>query len=203
MQHLLIGFFIALTSISAYAQERTSYKFPKGAINVVVMQDPDCPIQILEPFNVTGRPTGAISLDYTIRNVSLREIESFEIEEVNWAGSLGKLFRVEMLQGRTLGPNKEMSALDDREKSMLGDYSAELAKEYGINPTLNRFWIVTVVKVRYSDGTTYDGTSRFKRLTEFIDALKVDKNLSPEQVLSTETRLKTFLVEMKESNRFP
>ena len=194
MQYILFLAILLFARAPIFTQETRGFEIPQSYIRVLVMTDPKCPLQISGPFKVIGYRNGGLRLGYSLRNASNSNIETFEIEEVNWAGSSGYNIPAVVNSGRTFKPGLEVSSLEDVNETELGAFDAEFVRTSRFSAVQNRFWIVTVLKVTLSDGTKYDASERLHRLTKFLDEFEVDIRIPKVQLRRSERRLKEFLI---------
>ena len=86
-----------------------------------------------------------------------------------------------------------ISTMFEEEIPRLVPYSKTLGKESGLSNTSNRIWIVMVVKVELSDGTTYDASKNFDRLKKFIDGSELREARTPDELDVAEKKLRAFV----------
>ena len=174
-------------------QEKTGFEVPSEVVTILTVPDSECPLRLTGPFSVIGYPSGGLLLGYTIQNRSKANIESFTTEHLSWFGNRGYTSPAEVREDWLFAPSLQYSTLVNIDKKRLVAYEPKVARDSGIANPSNKIWLVMVVKVKLSDGTIYDTSKDFERLTKFIDELDLNATMSLEELNNAECKLRQFV----------
>jgi len=197
-----ISLLVGLTSNGVAQKKPTGFLVPDKYITVLLVPDPQSPLQISGPIKVIRTDKGLL-LCYTIQNVSNTNIKNFVIKETNWFGSEGDTVPFDKNHNQPFVPWGSESRLPPEED--IDDAPLELlkAQQWGIAPTRNRVFIAMVVKVKFSDGTTYDVSKKYGELRKFLDGLELvglSTNDENGEQVAKEEKLRSFVSDLMTSN---
>jgi hypothetical protein len=133
-----------------------------------------------------------VRIDYTLQNVSTADITSIHFEETNWFGSSGYSGGGPIMEGMRFFPLMSYSTFNDPyvPASLLDDVSAKKVRFTNLS---NKFWLAMVVKVKLSDGRTYDATKKFKELEAFLRSQEIDIKTPELEQKAVEKRLREYV----------
>jgi hypothetical protein len=173
MLHCVIGFFILVLPISATSfQNGSDGEIPKCVVApadqalVAVASQPDSPLvfENVKALACYGRH-GITS--YQLRNRGTKPIKSFTIagwssEATGFKWGWGASTPEEMLMPGQLAPIKEKPI-------EIVPLTVETRRELNLNGSLEGVMILMVVKVEFTDGTSYTAESASKALENYFE----------------------------------
>jgi hypothetical protein len=199
--HLVL---LLLLSVSVFwpewtvAQENSQYfEVPLKYVNFLLLNDGNSPIQLSKPF-VLSDDKGYLEHFYTISNRANSSVKSLRIEEFDAFVNPSYSAQPYLKEGFTLEPYESLSMFDEARMNIV-QLGEKRAREFGFSEDKKRIWIVLVTKVELYDGTTYDATSRFSAIKEFIDQIQRSEDLldddAPRPFREKERKLQKFIVD--------
>ena len=190
-----ISLLILAFSLLAFAQGQAKrYEIKPQLTSVLLVRDPNCPLQLLEPSPVFGYETGAVVAEYTLQNISGADVESFEQYQINWLNSEGRTARFDVRRENqwVLAPMMTFSSLGDSKPFDLLEVNKRTADRLGFSRLHNRILILMIVKVKLADGKIYDASNHLKELEKFLDAIDFD-GATREEVEIHQQRVRDFV----------
>jgi hypothetical protein len=185
--------FVVLLSLclaaNLYGQtEVEAFDVPASTISVVVVNDPKSPLSFFGPVQTIGYPNGGLEFRYALKNDSDARIESYEIEQLNWFGSRGYAQSGEVNRVFPFEPRTIYSLLG--EPKATSPFDLAMANKAGFTHASNRLWILMVVKVTLSDGSVYDVSHRYKKLSDHIMKLGPDDEIDGAALNNREAQIR-------------
>lgn len=190
---LFIGFQGCLILYVAAQSKDFRVEVPSAYTSLIFLDDPGCPLKLGGTPRVIAYPNGAFSFGYAVTNVSNANVESFLVKEIDWFGNRSYDHPSIVTPGRTFSPGVVDYTLSDEEMANLDSFNLSLASKIGIISRPTRFWVVMVVNVRLSDGTTYDASHKFNQLSDFLNMPFSKVNMSATDLDQRESDLRSFL----------
>lgn len=205
MKHLTTFFLIILFNgvavFNIQGQEKIQgFEVPTKYVSLLLVPDPKCPLQMSGPTKVLGYTNSGFSFGYNLQNKSNANIESFLVEELSWFGGQGYSHPSEVNKNKIFAPLMTNWTLTDEDTAELIPFDEKKAAQSGIFYTSNKIWIVMVVKVKLSDGTTYDVSQKFELLNKFIDTLNLNSTMSAKELGIKEQQLRDFISKLMTSD---
>ena len=178
------------------------FEVPSKYISVILVPDPNCPLQLQEPTRVLAWSYGGIRVGYTLQNVSTADIASIYFEETNWFGSSGYSGGGPIREGMRFSPLMTYSTFNDSyvPAPLLDDVSAKRVRFTNLS---NKFWVAMIVKVKLSDGRTYDVTKNFKELEAFLRTQEIDIATPEVELKAAERRLRDYVATLMKAQPSP
>lgn len=169
------------------------FEVPSKYVSVILVSDPTCPLKLSEPTRVLGWPNGAIRIGFTIQNISTADVKSYDFEDVNWFGNSGHGSDSSVREDMRFPQWMTYSTFNDPYVRAL-PLDDQLAKKLRFTNVSKRFWIAMIVKVKLSDGRSYDATDKFKRLETFLNQLEFENyDLTDTEISETEKKVRDFV----------
>jgi hypothetical protein len=191
------GLLILLLNFVSFAQGREKlYELKSDLTSVLLVHDPKCPLQLIEPAPVFGYENGAVVAEYTVQNISQTNVISWEQHQINWLNNERRTERLEVLQDRwVFEPLTTYSSFVTSESFDRIESDKKTAEKLGFSNWRNRILILMVVKVKLADGTTYDASKQLKELTTFLCKFldKFDDEITKEEMESQQQRVRDFV----------
>jgi len=161
-----------LLSALVHAQEKsTVYELKDKQGSVWLLNDPNSPIRLEGPKRMLRWKNGAVDLDYKIVNISKGNILKFEIRETNWFGNMEKVSEPTLTKG-TFSPTIFIPGfIYDKNEVETIPLDLSRAEQLGLSKPADSVWMVTVPKVKFTDGRIFDSTSKYDRLKKFLEDL--------------------------------
>ena len=161
-----------LLSALVHAQEKsTVYELKDKQGSVRLLNDPKSPIRLEGPKRMLRWKNGAVDLDYKIVNISKGNILKFEIRETNWFGNMEKVSEPTLTKG-TFSPTIFIPGfIYDKNEVETIPLDLSRAEQLGLSKPADSVWMVTVPKVKFTDGRIFDSTSKYDRLKKFLEDL--------------------------------
>ena len=192
---LEISLLLLAFNFIAFAQSRAKrYEIKPELTSVLLVRDPNCPLQLLQPSPVFGYETGAVLAEYNLQNTSDADVESFEQYQINWLNNETRTARFDLRRedGWVLAPMMTFSSLADSEPFDLVEVNKKTADRLGFSSGRNRILILMIVKVKLSDGRIYDASKQLKKLEKFLDAIEFD-GATQEEVETHQQRVRDLV----------
>jgi len=194
---LRVALLILLLNFVAFAQAREKlYELRSDLTSVLLVHDPKCPLQLIEPSPVFGYENGAVVAEYTVQNISQTNVISWEQRQINWLNNEERTERPEVLQDRwVFEPLTTYSSFVTSESFDRIEPDKKTAEKLGFSNWRNRILILMVVKVKLADGTTYDASKQLKELTTFLSKFldKFEDEIAKEEIESQQQRVRDFV----------
>jgi hypothetical protein len=194
---LRAGLLILLLNFIAFAQGREKlYELKSDLTRVLLVHDPKCPLQLIEPSPVFGYENGAVVAEYTVQNISESNVISWEQHQINWLNNEERTERPEVLQDQwVFEPLTTYSSFVTSESFDRIEPDKKTAEKLGFSNWRNRILILMVVKVKLADGTTYDASKQLEELTTFLSKFldKFDDEITKEEMESQQQRVRDFV----------
>jgi hypothetical protein len=146
-------------------------QLPVDFASVVLISDPNSPIQLSGPTRIVGWSYGAVALSYQLQNVSKANVTSLRVEEIHWANRVGYGKSWDMPENIFWVPLMQISSEDSEYFEGLSTFDPK-APARRMPP--KGAWLAMVVKAELSNGAKYDASQKFKELQEFIDKMTYD-----------------------------
>ena len=186
----------------AIAQEKsTVYELKDKQGSVWLLNDPNSPIRLEGPKRMLRWKNGAIDLDYKIVNISKGNILKFEILETNWFGSTMHTSESTTTKG-AFSPTVFVPGFI-YEKNDVETIQLDLSQpeQLGLLKPADWVWMVTVPKVKFADGRTFDSTSKYDRLKEFLndlnlEAMELDYSGKKVDRVQYESKIRSFIAKL-------
>ncbi|QQS32974.1 MAG: hypothetical protein IPM50_15230 [Acidobacteriota bacterium] len=170
-----------------------SFEIPPEKLSLLFVNDPTCPIQISGPAKIIGYSNGGLSFGYSLTNKSNANIESFLVEATDWFGFKGYSSPSTVNQGFVFAPGGTYDALSSEKVIDVLPFDDSIARESGIMNVHNKIWIVMIVKVNLSDGSTYDASQKFRSLSDFVEKPYSKVGLTEGELITREQQLREFV----------
>lgn len=201
--NLLIVLLIqSIGALNLFSQDNdvVAFEVPLEQVSMLFVNDPTCPLQLSGPARIIGYSNGGLSFGYSLTNKSNANIESFLVEEVNWFGSKGYSHPSTVNEGQIFVPGMIDHTIPFEGKIKILPFDDSLAKKSGITNITNKIWIVMIVKVKLSDGSTYDTSQKFNLLSDFVEKPYSKVGMSPGDLSTREQQLREFVSKLTASN---
>lgn len=166
---LLTIVFLTFTNIifgQTVKKDEWAMEFPPSYAELTLVNNPKCPIQLAGPTKIVGRASGDHSLHFQIKNVSKANVEYLEIREWDFYRTQGYEVRFDLVE-KGFSPLMTISSRSSELADMLDAFDAKKVQK-AFPRKVNRSWLAIVVKVKLSDGTTYDANEEYSKLDEFL-----------------------------------
>ena len=161
-----------LLSALVHAQEKsTVYELKDKQGSVWLLNDPKSPIRLEGPKRMLRWENGAVDLDYKIVNISKGNILKFEILETNWFASMTKTSEPTFTKGAFSPTIFIPGFIYDKNEVETIPVDLSRAEQLGLSKPADSVWMVTVPKVKFTDGRIFDSTSKYDRLKKFLEDL--------------------------------
>lgn len=186
---------LGICALDLFAQENdvVAIEVPLEKVSLLFVNDPSCPLQISGPARVVGYSNGGLSFGYSQTNKSNANIESFLVEEVNWFGNRGYSSPSTVNESQLFAPGMTDYTIPDEERARIRPFNESLAQKSGILNIPNKIWIVMIVKVKLSDGSTYDVSQKFKSLSDFVEKPYSKVGMTEWELITREQQLREFV----------
>ncbi len=189
---LIVLLIHGIWALNLFSQDNgvAAFEVPPEKISLLFVNDPTCPLQISGPVRIIGYSNGGLSFGYSQTNKSNANIESFLVEATDWFGFKGYGSPSTVSGGQVFAPGMTDYTIPDEEIAKIRPFNESLAQKSGILNAPNRIWIVMIVKVKLSDGSTYDASQKLKSLSDFLEKPYSKVGMSEGQLNTREQQLR-------------
>lgn len=193
---LIITLSICLFEVPDLHGQEKGFEVPSRYVKVLLVSDPKSPLKLSGPSRVIGYSNGGFYFGYTETNVSNENIDEYVVEQLSWFGHRGYNVPVIVNKNDRFFSGRSVFTSTDLQTGNLVPFDEGVAREAGITLYSNRIWIIFVTKVKLSDGSTYDATSKFNLLEKFCQELGLDSKMSEADLKVKEQRLNKFIADL-------
>jgi len=193
MTSLLI---LVFSSVSVAQAKEKRYEIKSDMTSVLLVHDPNCPLQLSEPAAVFGHETGAVVAEYTVQNISGSNVTGWEKLQINWLHNEWRGDSPEVRQERwVFEPLTTFSSLSVSPPFDLVELDKKTADKLGFSNWKNRMLILMIVKVKLANGKTYDASKQLNELTTFLDKFldQSDTGFTKDEVESQQQKVRDFV----------
>ncbi|QQS32980.1 MAG: hypothetical protein IPM50_15260 [Acidobacteriota bacterium] len=191
----MVFLLLDICALDLFGQDKdvVSFEIPPEKLSLLFVNDPSCPLQISGPAKIIGYSNGGLSFGYSLANKSNANIESFLVEATDWFGFKGYSSPAIVNQGFVFAPGGTYDALSSEKVFDVRPFDDSIARKSGIMNVHNKIWIVMIVKVKLSDGSTYDVSQKFKSLSNFVEKPYSKVGMSEDELITREQQLREFV----------
>lgn len=183
--------------LSVLAQSKEfSFEVPPSYVHLVFIEDPHCPIKLSGPSKVIAHSNGAFSLGYGMINISSANVESFLVKEIDWFGNRSYNNHLKVISGHVFSPGVRDYTLAETDVRNLDSFDEAIARKTGIISRPNHLWVVMIINVKLSDGTVYDASRTYSKLSEFLNEPFSKEQLSIMDLKEREKNLRSFVADL-------
>jgi len=192
----IICLFLESSLLAQNDKSDSGSEVPKGSISVLVVPDPNCPIQITGPFRIFAYPNGGFYFGYTLQNSSKADVESFIIQEWDWFGGNGYDVSHDIRDGEHLESGISHYSLPDEVMNDVIPFDKNERVQSVVSRQRNKIWVVMVEKVKLADVTVYDATKKYQQLEKFFSDMDRSSVAQPDKLKQWEHDLRQFVTNL-------
>jgi hypothetical protein len=186
-------FFLAFASETTAQKDSRGFEVPDSYVKILLVNDPNCPIQLSEPTKIIGFDDGSISRGYNMQNVSNSVIKKFNIVNFSW---LPQTSYRGIFDNENFLPGMVYKSLTSDEELNLRKFNEKDALTLKLSDKVFDIWIVMVTKVTLADGTEYDAALNYEEIEDFTKGLELSNKMSPEEINLQEKKLRSFIANL-------
>lgn len=172
------------------------FEVPDKYAKVLLVNDPNCPIQLIGPAKIIGYDNGSLLRGYRMQNISGSVVKAFKVRDFNW---LPKTSYSGFWDNENFLPFLTYSTLTEDQEFNLKPFKKESLVKLEITDKICDIWVVMITFATLTDGTEYNAVSKYKQIQNFIDELDFNKKMSAGEVKSQEEKLNSFIADTMRS----
>jgi hypothetical protein len=167
----LLLFLLSVSTTGGQAQKspqpQRGFAVPSEVVLPLVAHQPDCPLQFDKALVIRVLDGGGKYL-YRVRNNGPKPIVSYTIAALTSAGTGdtwgGKRYKLD----KPLAPNEIAPESMERWGIEVVPLTVEMRQQYKIGKSMEGMVVFMIVRVEFSDGSSYDAEDTHKSLEEFL-----------------------------------
>lgn len=149
-------------------------RIPRNMVTPVIVYQPDCPLQF-EKVGVFEEISGGAIFNYTLKNHGNKPIKEFSLQVITSIGT-GEGWGYEFLTpDRWIMPGETFPRIDKIPESKIIVPEKKMPDEIKSEKDIRLVVSFMVIHVKFADGTGYDDTKLFKKLSSYYEKSCLDK----------------------------